>query len=46
VMIDHYGGRHTNPFYPAVDVVNGLPADFYFPGWDIIWDVEIVPPEE
>ncbi|MFB3787565.1 MAG: hypothetical protein ACE15F_14485 [bacterium] len=43
VMIDYYGGRHTNPFYPAVDVVKGLSADFYFPGWEIIWDVEAVP---
>lgn len=43
VMIDHYGGRHTNLFHPAVDVVKGLPTDFYFPGWEIIWDVEVVP---
>lgn len=43
VMLDLFGGRHTNPFYPAKDVVNGLPADFYFPGWDIIWDLELVP---
>ncbi len=43
VMIDFYGGRHTNSYYPANDVINGLPPGFYFPGWEIIWDVEIVP---
>ena len=36
VLMDAWGGRHTNPYYPARDVVNGLPLDFYFPGWDII----------
>ena len=43
VMLDLFGGRHTNPYYPAKDIVNGLPGDFYFPGWDIIWDLELVP---
>ncbi len=43
VLIDAFGGRHTNPFYPAVDVINGLPPEFYFYGFDIIWDVETVP---
>jgi WD40 repeat protein len=43
VMLDFYGGRHTNSFYPANDVINGLPEGFYFPGWEIIWDVEVVP---
>ncbi len=43
VLINAYGGRHTNPFYPAADVINGLPPEFYFYGFDIIWDVETVP---
>ena len=43
VMLDLFGGRHTNFYYPAKDVVHGLPGDFYFPGWDIIWDLELVP---
>ncbi len=43
VLIDGFGGRHTNPFYPAVDVVDGLPPEFYFWGFDIIWDIETVP---
>ncbi len=43
VMIDVFGGRHSNIYYPANDVINGLPEGFYFPGWEIIWDVEIVP---
>lgn len=42
VMIDFFGGRHTHPYYPAVDVLKGLPSDFYFPGWDIVWDIETV----
>lgn len=42
VIIDGYGGRHTNPFYPARNLLDGFPADFYFPGWDIIWDVELI----
>jgi len=42
VLIDANGGRYTNPFYPAKDVMNGLPPDFYFPGFDIIWDAEVV----
>ena len=31
VMLDLFGGRHTNPYYPAKDIVNGLPGDFYSP---------------
>ena len=41
-MIDLFGGRHTNPYYPAANVIGGLPENFYFPGWDIIWDVELI----
>ncbi|HPA47930.1 MAG TPA: hypothetical protein PK395_19350, partial [bacterium] len=43
VVLDAFGGRHTNPFRPAQDVVNGLPLNFYFPGFDIVWDLEVVP---
>lgn len=43
VMLDYYGGRHTNKYFPAQDVLNGLPGDFYFPSWDILWDLEVVP---
>ncbi len=43
VIIDGFGGRHTNPFWPAVDVVDGLSPEFYFWGFDIIWDIETVP---
>ncbi|MFH1743646.1 MAG: WD40 repeat domain-containing protein [bacterium] len=43
VLIDAFGGRHTNPLRPARDVVDGLSPSFYFPGFDIIWDVEVVP---
>ena len=43
VMLDLFGGRHTNPYYPAHDVIKGLSTDFYFPGWDIVWDMEVVP---
>ena len=43
VMIDAFGGRHTNPYRPTRDVVDGLPSWFYFPGLDIIWDIEVVP---
>lgn len=42
VMMDGCGGRHTNPFYPAKNLVEGLPYDFYFP-WEIIWDLEVLP---
>ncbi|NPU96755.1 MAG: hypothetical protein HPY51_06025 [Candidatus Omnitrophica bacterium] len=41
--IDDPVSGHTNPFHPAVNVVKGLPADFYFPGWEIIWNVKVVP---
>lgn len=40
VMIDLWGGRHTNFYYPAANVLDGLSPDFYFPGWDIAWDIE------
>lgn len=43
VIMDAWGGRHTNPRKPAANVVNGLPSDFYFPGFDIIWDLELIP---
>lgn len=43
VLIDAFGGRHTSPYYPAKNIVDGLPDDFYFPNWEIIWDVEIAP---
>ena len=43
VVMDAWGGRHTNPRKPAANVVNGLPGDFYFPGFDIIWDLELIP---
>ena len=43
VILDGYGGIHTNPFHRARNRVDNLSPDFYFPGWDIIWDVEIVP---
>ena len=43
VVMDAWGGRHTNPRKPAKDVVKGLPGDFYFPGFDIIWDLELIP---
>ena len=43
VVMDAWGGRHTNPRKPATDVVKGLPGDFYFPGFDIIWDLELAP---
>lgn len=43
VMIDHFAGRHTNPFHPAWDKAAGLPNGFYFPGYDIIWDIEVIP---
>jgi len=42
VMIDHSGGIHTNPFHPAENRVDGLPQGFYFPGWEIIWDFEVI----
>ncbi|HQP99428.1 MAG TPA: hypothetical protein PLY86_13295, partial [bacterium] len=42
VLIDGYGGRFTNPYHPATNVINGLPPYFYFPGFDIIWDVELI----
>lgn len=43
VVLDAYAGRHTNPNHPAVDIIQGLPSGFYFPGFDIIWDCEVVP---
>ena len=43
VMLDLSGGRHTNQYFPANDVVKGLSPDFYFPGWDIVWDMEVIP---
>ncbi len=43
VAIDHFAGRHTNPFHPAWDIAEGFPEGFYFPGTDIIWDIEVVP---
>ena len=43
VMLDLSGGRHTNQYFPANDVVKGLSPDFYFPGWDIVWDLEVIP---
>ncbi|MEW6238023.1 MAG: WD40 repeat domain-containing protein [Candidatus Omnitrophota bacterium] len=42
VLIDAYGGRHTNPSLPVSDAANGLPQDFYFPNFDIIWDIEAI----
>jgi hypothetical protein len=42
VMLDHSGGRHTNPYHPTHNKAEGFPNDFYFPGWDIIWDMELV----
>ncbi len=44
VVIDAFGGRHTNYKFPAADVIHGLGSDFYFPGFDIIWDVERLEP--
>lgn len=46
VGLDFWGGRHTNPYYPAVDEADAMPPELYFPGWDIIWDLEVVPHEE
>ena len=43
VMLDLFGGRHTNQYFPANDVVKGLSTDFYFFGWDIVWDMEVIP---
>ncbi|MDX9754949.1 MAG: hypothetical protein RBU29_13380, partial [bacterium] len=43
-VMDAFAGRHTNPRKPARDVVHGLPEDFYFWGFDIIWDMEPVYP--
>ena len=40
VLIDLWGGRHTNSYHPAANVLDGLSPDFYFPGWDIAWDIE------
>lgn len=43
VMIDSWGGRHTNPYYP-ISRQNYGPLEYvYFPGWEIIWDIEAVP---
>ncbi len=41
VMLDGYGGRYTKPSNPAQDLVDGLPEGFYFPGFDILWDLEV-----
>ncbi|MEW6237334.1 MAG: hypothetical protein AB1656_23735 [Candidatus Omnitrophota bacterium] len=46
VVTDGYGGRYTNPYHPAMDLLNGLPPNFYFSGFDIIWDIEVVPYQE
>lgn len=43
LLLDAFGGRHTDSNHPARISVEGLPNDFYFPGWDIIWDLEVVP---
>ena len=42
VLLDAYGGRHTSPQRPAHNLVDGLPEGFYFPGWEILWDVEVI----
>lgn len=43
VLIDGFGGIFTNPKFPAHDVIDGLPENLYFHGFDIIWDVEAIP---
>ncbi len=42
VLLDGYGGRFTNPSKPARNIVEGLPDGFYFPGFDIMWDLEMM----
>jgi hypothetical protein len=42
-MLDFYSGTHTNDYYPARNVVEGLPPGFYFWGFPIIWDLELIP---
>ena len=42
VLLDSWGGRHTNPLHPAKNVMKGISADLYFPGWDIVWDAEAI----
>lgn len=45
VILDGYGGRHTNRYHPALNVMEGISRQLYFPGFDIFWDVENVPGE-
>ena len=40
VLIDYYGGRHTNPYHPLDNQDYGRLNEIYFAGWEIIWDLE------
>lgn len=43
VLLDAYGGRHTNRWHPAENLLQGVSPNLYFPGWPILGDAEIVP---
>ena len=41
-LLDAWGGRFTNTNHPMTNFLNAFPYEFYFPGFDIIWDVELI----
>ncbi len=45
LMLDSFAGRHSDANSTIWDRIKPIPPEFYFPGWEIIWDIETLPAE-